>query len=149
MCSTAYKKQWAPDRRSSTQQKLSLFTCVASHTKSKWLLIGGLLLSKNLTFYMHSTAHKKQGAPNQRSTHLLLFSAQALSRTKSKRAPDRRSTHLLLFSARASPRIKSNVLQGMCSKFIILLIKFSKVFTAQHVSSSIVWLYPKPHGRVS
>jgi hypothetical protein len=32
----------------------------------------------------------------------------------------------------------------MCSKIIILLIKFSKVFAAQQVSSSMVWLYPKP-----
>jgi hypothetical protein len=38
---------------------------------------------------------------------------------------------------------------GMCSKFIILLIKFSKVFAAQQVSSSTVWLYPKPHEHVS
>jgi hypothetical protein len=37
----------------------------------------------------------------------------------------------------------------MCFKFIILLIKFSNVFAAQQVSSSMVWLYPKPHERVS
>jgi hypothetical protein len=57
---------------------------------------------------------------------------------KSKGVPDRRSTHLLLFSACASPRTKSKGLhRGMCSKFIILLIKFSKVFAAQQVSSSL------------
>jgi hypothetical protein len=50
MRSTAYKKQEAPDRRSLTQQKLSLFTYVAPHTKSKELSIGGPLLSKNLVF---------------------------------------------------------------------------------------------------
>jgi hypothetical protein len=50
MRSTAYKKQGAPDRRSRIQQKLKLFTCVAPHTKSKGLPIGGLLLSKNLGF---------------------------------------------------------------------------------------------------
>jgi hypothetical protein len=33
---------------------------------------------------MHSTAHKKQGAPDERSTHLLLLSVCALPRTKSK-----------------------------------------------------------------
>jgi hypothetical protein len=60
MRSTAYKKREANDRRSLTQQKLILFTCVASRTKSK-------------------------GAPNQRSTHLLLLSVRASSRTKSKR----------------------------------------------------------------
>jgi hypothetical protein len=37
----------------------------------------------------------------------------------------------------------------MCSKFIILLIKFLKVFTAQEVSSSMIWLYSKPRERVS
>jgi hypothetical protein len=37
----------------------------------------------------------------------------------------------------------------MCSKFIILLIKFSKVFAAQQVSSSMVWLYPKHRESVS
>jgi hypothetical protein len=50
MCSTAYKKQGAPDQRSLTQQKLSLSTCVAPHTKSKGLPIGGPPLSKNLGF---------------------------------------------------------------------------------------------------
>jgi hypothetical protein len=50
MCSTAYKKQVAPDRWSLTQQKLRLFTCVAPHIKSKGLLIGSPLLSKNLGF---------------------------------------------------------------------------------------------------
>jgi hypothetical protein len=50
MYSTAYKKEWAPDRRSPTQQKLRLFICVAPHTKSKGLPIGGSLLSKNLDF---------------------------------------------------------------------------------------------------
>jgi hypothetical protein len=59
MRSTAYKKQGAPDWRSLTQQKLMFFTRVAPRTKSK-------------------------GAPDQRSTHLLLFSARASSRTKSK-----------------------------------------------------------------
>jgi hypothetical protein len=58
MCSTAYKKQGAPDRRSITQQKLMLFTCVAQHRKSK-------------------------EAPDQRSTHLLLLSARVLPRIKS------------------------------------------------------------------
>jgi hypothetical protein len=38
---------------------------------------------------------------------------------------------------------------GMCFEFIILLIKFSKVFAAQQVSSSMVWLYPKLRERIS
>jgi hypothetical protein len=58
MRSTTYKKQGAPDRWFLTQQ--------------------------NLSFYMHSTAYKKQVAPDQCSTHLLLLSARASPRTKSK-----------------------------------------------------------------
>jgi hypothetical protein len=50
MRNTTYKKQGAPDRRSLTQQKLMLFTCVALHMKNKGLSIGGTLLSKNLCF---------------------------------------------------------------------------------------------------
>jgi hypothetical protein len=59
MCSTAYKKEGAPDRRYLNQQKLMLFTCVAPRTKSK-------------------------GAPDQHFTHLLLLSARVSPRTKSK-----------------------------------------------------------------
>jgi hypothetical protein len=59
MRNTAYKKQGAPDRRSFTQQNLMLFTRVAQRTKSK-------------------------GAPDQRSTQLLLLSACASPHTKSK-----------------------------------------------------------------
>jgi hypothetical protein len=66
----------------------------------------------------------------------MLFTRVA-PRTKSKGAPDRRSTHLLLLSTCASPRTKVRGSIGMCSKFIILLIKFSKVFPAQRVSSSL------------
>jgi hypothetical protein len=50
MCSIAYKKQWALDRQSLTQQKLSLFTRVAPRIKRKELPISGPLLSKNLDF---------------------------------------------------------------------------------------------------
>jgi hypothetical protein len=49
-CSTAYKKQGAPDRRSFTQRKLMLFTHIEQHTKSKGLSVGGPLLSENLCF---------------------------------------------------------------------------------------------------
>jgi hypothetical protein len=77
MCSTAYKKQWAPDRRSLILQKLRLFTLVATRIKSKGLPIGGPLLSKkNYTFYMRSTANKKQGALGRRSTSSITFSTR-------------------------------------------------------------------------
>jgi hypothetical protein len=124
MRSTAYKKQGAPDRRSPTQQKLILFTRVAPYTKSN-------------------------RAPDRCSAHILLLLARASPRTKSKGAPDRCSTYLLLLSAYASPRTKSKRLHKYALQIIILLIKFSKVFVAQQVSSSMVWLYPKPHERVS
>jgi hypothetical protein len=64
------------------------------------------------------------------SLTIILFTRVA-PRIKSKWAPDQRSTNLILLSARASPCIKIRGSIGICSKFIILLIKFSKVFTAQ------------------
>jgi hypothetical protein len=53
MRNTTYKKQVAPDRRFLTQQKLSFFTYIAPHTKSKGLPIGDPLLSKNL-YFLHA-----------------------------------------------------------------------------------------------
>jgi hypothetical protein len=134
--STAYKKQGALDQWSLTQQKFMLFTCVAPHTKSKGLQIGGPLLthqkfiffthvaprtkSKGLpisgpllrkiyVFYMCSITYKKQGVLNRRSLtqQKLMLSTRVAPRTKSKGAPDRRSTHLLLLLAHISPRTKS------------------------------------------
>jgi hypothetical protein len=85
MRNTAYKKQGASDRWSFTQQKLSIFTYVTPHTKSERLPIDGLLLSKNLDFFTRVAPHtKSKGAPDQRSTHLLLLSARVSSRTKNK-----------------------------------------------------------------
>jgi hypothetical protein len=125
MRSTSYKKQWAPNRWSLTQQKLILFTCVASHTKSKGSRSAVPYSAETYAFYTRSTTYKKQGAP------------------------DRRSTHLLLLSTCASPRTKCKGLHRYVLEFIILLIKFSKVFAAQQVSSLMVWLYPKSRERVS
>jgi hypothetical protein len=85
--STAYKKQGASNRRSLTQQKIILFTCVVLHTKINGLPIGGPLLSKNLCFYMYSSAYKKQEAPDRRSLtqqKCMLFTCIA-PRIKSKR----------------------------------------------------------------
>jgi hypothetical protein len=69
--------------------------------------------------------------------------------TKSKGPPDQRSTYLLLLSAHASSRTKSKGLYRYVLQIYYLLIKFSKVFVAQQVSSSMIWLYPKPRERVS
>jgi hypothetical protein len=109
MRSTAYKKQGAPNWWSPTQQKFIFFTHVAPRTKSKGLPIGGPLLSKIYIFYMCSTTYKKQGVLNRRSLtqQKLMLSTRVAPRTKSKGAPDRRSTHLLLLLAHVSPRTKS------------------------------------------
>jgi hypothetical protein len=67
-----------------------LYTCVAPHTKSKELLIGCPLFSKKYAFYTHSTAYKKQGAPDRRSLiqqKLMLFTRVA---------PDIKSKGLLI-----------------------------------------------------
>jgi hypothetical protein len=56
MRSTVYKKQGAPDRRSTS----------------------------SITFSTRFIMYKKQGAPDRWSTHLLLLSARASPRTKSK-----------------------------------------------------------------
>jgi hypothetical protein len=72
-------------------------------------------------FYTRSTAYKKQGAPDWRSTHPLLLSECVLSRTKSKGSV------------------------GMCSRFIILLINFPEVFAAQLVSSSLCIIHTTSH----
>jgi hypothetical protein len=85
MHSSTYKKSGAPDRRSLTQQKCRIFTCVTPHTKRKGLPIDGLLLSKNLGF-LHAW-HRIQKA----------------------RAPDRRylTQQKLIFFTRVAPHIKS------------------------------------------
>jgi hypothetical protein len=62
-----------------------------------------------------------QGAPDRCSTHLLLLSARASPRTKSKWTLDRRSTHLLLLSVRASPCTKSKGVSDRRSTHLLLL----------------------------
>jgi hypothetical protein len=63
-------------------KKLILFTRVGPRTKNKGLSIDGPLFDKTYAFYTRDTAYKKQGAPDQRSTHLLLLLARASPRTK-------------------------------------------------------------------
>jgi hypothetical protein len=104
MCSTAYKKQGALDQWSLTQQKLMLFTRIAPRTKNKGLSIGGPLLSKNLYFlHVYHRVQKAKGLPIN-ALHIFYYFQHALRRVQ---------------KARGSI--------CMCSKFIILLIKFSKV----------------------
>jgi hypothetical protein len=62
MCSTAYKKQGAPDLWPLTQQKLNIFTRVAPRTKSKGFSIGGPLFNKKSMLFTHVAPHtKRQG----------------------------------------------------------------------------------------
>jgi hypothetical protein len=85
---------------------------------------------------MCSTAYKKQGALDRRFTHLLLLLARASPRTKSKGLPIG-APHIFYYFQHTLCRIqKARGSIGMCSKFIILL-KFSSVFAAQRVSSSL------------
>jgi hypothetical protein len=88
---------------------------------------------------MRYTAYKKQGAPDLRSLVQQETYAFYMRNTvyKKQGAPDRCSTHLLLLSACLRHIQKARGSIGMCSKIIILLIKFSKVFAAQRVSSSL------------
>jgi hypothetical protein len=61
------------------------FTRVAPRTKSNELWIGGPLLNKTFMLFTRVAPRtKSKGAPDQRSTHLLLLSARASSCTKSK-----------------------------------------------------------------
>jgi hypothetical protein len=107
------KSKGAPNRRSLSLQKLSLFTRVVPRTKSKGLPIGGPLFSKNLCF-LHAL-HRIQ---------------------KAKMAPDQRSTHLLLLSARASPRTKSKGLHRYVLQIYYFINQVFKSFSTQRVSSS-------------
>jgi hypothetical protein len=113
---TTYKKQGAPDRRSLTQKKTYIF-------------------------YTCSTAYKKQGTLDRRpliyqKKKSMLFTRVA-SRRKSKRLPIG-APHILYCFQHALCRIhKVRDSVGMCSRFIILLIKFSEVFASQLVSSSL------------
>jgi hypothetical protein len=125
MRSTAYKKQGAPDRWSLTKQKLMLFTRVEPRTKERGLLID----APHIFFYYFQHAfrrvQKARGLPID-APHIFYYFQHVLHRVQ-----------------------KEMGSIGMCSKFIMLLIKFLKVFAAQQVSSLMVWPYHKPHERVS
>jgi hypothetical protein len=101
MHSSTYKKSGAPDRRSLTQQKCRLFTCVTPHTKRKGLPIDGPLLSKNLGFLHAWHRIQKARAPDRQylTQQKLIFFTRVAPRIKSKGAPNQHFTHLLLLSA--------------------------------------------------
>jgi hypothetical protein len=127
-------------------KKLMLFTRVALHTKSKGLSIGGPLLNKKTyAFYTRSTTYKKQGAPDWRSTHLLLLSARASPRTKSKGLPFS-GPHIFYYFQHALHRVqKARGSIGMGVKFVISVIKFPKYFADQRVSLSLSIIQTMSH----
>jgi hypothetical protein len=88
---------------------------------------------------MRCTAYKKQGALDRRSLiqqKFMLFTRVA-PRTKRKEVSIG-APHIFYYFQHVLRRIqKARASLGMCSKFIILLIKFPKVFVAQRVSSSL------------
>jgi hypothetical protein len=115
MRSTAYKKQGTPDLWSLIQQK-------------------------SYTFYTRSTTYKEQGAPDRRS--LIQQKKRAYFYTcstayESKGLPID-GPHIFYYFQHAFRRVqKAWGSIGMCSKFVILLIKFQKKFTDQRESSSL------------
>jgi hypothetical protein len=112
-----------------SEKKLRLFTGVAPHTKSKGSQWAVTYSVKTYAFYTCSTVYKKQGAPHQRSLiqqKLMLFT-RVVPRTKSKGLPID-APHNFYYFHHALRRVqKERGSIGMCSKVIILLIKFSKV----------------------
>jgi hypothetical protein len=126
MHSTAYKKQEDHDRRSLTQQKLRLFTCVAPYTESKGLPIGGPLLSKNLGFFICVASHiKSKGLPIDGpllSRNLCFFTCIA-PRTTSKGLPID-APHIFYYFQHVLYRVqKARGSIGMCSEFINQVFK--------------------------
>jgi hypothetical protein len=90
---------------------------------------------KTYVFTRVAPCTKNKGAPDRRSTHLLILSARASPRAKSKGAPDRRSTHLLLLSARALSRTKS---KGLHRYVLQIYYVIDQVFKGFCSSSGII-----------
>jgi hypothetical protein len=123
------KSKGLPIGGPSLRKKLMLFICVAPHTKSKGLR-RSLVIKKERkkererekhAFYTHSTAYKKQGAPDRRPTHPLLLSEHALSRTK------------------------SNGLHRYVLQISYFINQVPEVFAAQLVSSSLCLIHTISH----
>jgi hypothetical protein len=137
MHSTAYKKQGAPDRRPLTQKKLRLFTCVALRTKSKGLPIGDPVLSKFFfSFYTRSTTYKKARGSRSAVPYSVKNNKKRKSMLFTRVAPRKKSKELLIGGPHIFyyfqhvlhhvQKVRGSI--GMCSKFIILLIKFPRNF---------------------
>jgi hypothetical protein len=99
---------------------------------------------------MCNTVYKKaRGLPID-APHIFYYFQHAIRREQKTRGLPIDAPYIFYYFQHTLHRVqKARGSIGLCSGFIILLIKFSKVFAAQRVSSSMVWLYPKPHERVS
>jgi hypothetical protein len=131
MCSTTYKKQGAPDRRSLTQQQLRFFTCVAPHTKKQGDPDLRSLTQQKLSLFTCVAPHIKSKGSRSAvpySAKKSTFFTCVASRIKSKGAPDRCSTHLLLLSTRASSRTKSKELHRYALQIYYFINQVSKSF---------------------
>jgi hypothetical protein len=98
-------------------------------------------LSASIILSTHIAAYKKQETLDQCIPLFLLLLVRASPRTKKQGTTDQRtSLHLLHFIHAFSRAQKARGSTGMCSKFSTWLNKFSKKFTSQQISSSMVWL---------
>jgi hypothetical protein len=129
-------------------KKLTLFTRVAPHTKSKWLPISGLLLSKKLMLFTRIAPRtKSKWLPIDDpllNKKLMLFTRVA-PRTKSKELPIS-GPHIFYYFQHALRRVqKARGTIGMCAKFVILVIKLPKYFADQRVSLSLSIIQTMSH----
>jgi hypothetical protein len=99
-------------------------------------------LTISYTFHIRSIVYKKQGALDRRSIQLLLLLTYASQRTKSKWLPIDAlySFYYFQHTHRRVQKVRGSL--GMRFRFSIWLTKFSKVFAAQQISPSMVWLDP-------
>jgi hypothetical protein len=104
-------------------------------------------LTSDRTHDQRTNAYKSVRGSWLTSLAIILFTRIAPC-IKSKGAPNQCSTHLLLFSAHASSCTKSTELHRYMLQIYYFINQVLKVFVAQQVSSSMVWLYPKPRERV-
>jgi hypothetical protein len=107
-----------------SEKKSMFFTCVAPRTKTKGLPIDG----PHIFYYFQHVLHRVQKVRGSRltvHTSSITFSTR-FAAYKKQGAPDWRYTHLLLLSARASPRTKSKGLHRYVLQICYFINQVSK-----------------------
>jgi hypothetical protein len=140
----AYRRSVALDPiTSSTRSKQGAGT--QTHTRAMHQRVSkskGLPIDVHLCFYYSQHAHRcVQKVRGYRSTYLStsITSSMCIAAYKKQGDPDRRSVQLLLLFIRVFNRAqKARGSTGLCSKSSTQLTTFSKVFTAQQISSSMI-----------